>query len=411
MRELYARMAELEREGRRFAVATVVRTIGSTPQVVGAKLVVDDLGRVNGTLGGGCVEGDAFDEAKRILAGGDASLREYELTEDLAWDTGLVCGGTMWIHVEPGDTALRVSGRDLLGNMLAASAGGKPVALTTLLRRTKVRPATAGQIASTGRPAKAVQPGTGKGTTTDEAAIAGPSSTVTEFAAAGRLFVESDGRSDGTLGAAALDARAREAAAEALNRGTARTVVIGDDLELLIEPVLARPRLVIAGGGHVALALARMAGLLEYEITVVEDRAEYAERERFPAGVEIAQGEIAPTLAALNVGWNTFIVIATRGHKMDAHCLRAAVKSDARYVGLLGSKRKTVLIAKMLAGEGVPDERLRAVHAPIGLDLGGRTPAEIALSVLAELSQERFGGTGRPLRLASEVFDRALAGR
>ena len=95
-------MAELEREGRPFAVCTVVRTVGSTPQVVGAKLLVDDLGRLTGTLGGGCVEGDAFVEAKRVLANGGASLREYELTEDLAWDTGLVCGGTMWIAIEPG---------------------------------------------------------------------------------------------------------------------------------------------------------------------------------------------------------------------------------------------------------------------------------------------------------------------
>ena len=92
MREVYARMAELEREGRRFAIATVVRTSGSTPQVVGAKLLVDDLGRIVGTLGGGCVEGDAFTQAREVIASGRSSLREYELTEDLAWDTGLVCG-------------------------------------------------------------------------------------------------------------------------------------------------------------------------------------------------------------------------------------------------------------------------------------------------------------------------------
>src|SRR5438132_14399510 len=128
-------MAELEREGRRFAVATVVRTTGSTPQVVGAKLLVDDLGRLVGTLGGGCVEGDAFVEAKRVIETGDPSLREYELTEELAWDTGLVCGGTMWISIEPGERALRFAGRDLLGDVLAASAGGAPVALATLMRR------------------------------------------------------------------------------------------------------------------------------------------------------------------------------------------------------------------------------------------------------------------------------------
>src|SRR5258708_13151127 len=94
-------MAELAREGRPFAVATVVRTIGSTPQVVGAKMLIDDLGRTYGTLGGGCVEGDAFAEARRILDEGGSSLREYELTEELAWDTGLVCGGTIWVHPPP----------------------------------------------------------------------------------------------------------------------------------------------------------------------------------------------------------------------------------------------------------------------------------------------------------------------
>src|SRR3989442_6078882 len=124
-------MAELEREGRRFAIATVVRTVGSTPQVVGAKLLVDDLGRLVGTLGGGCVEGDAFVEAKRVIETGEPSLREYELTEDLAWDTGLVCGGTMWNSIEPGERVLRFAGRDLLGDVLAASGGGKPIAVAT----------------------------------------------------------------------------------------------------------------------------------------------------------------------------------------------------------------------------------------------------------------------------------------
>jgi xanthine dehydrogenase accessory factor len=221
MREVYARMAELEREGRRFAVCTVVRTVGSTPQVVGAKLLVDDLGRLTGTLGGGCVEGDAFVEAKRVLSTGDTSLREYELTEDLAWDTGLVCGGTMWISIEPGEHALRLGGRDLLGDVLAASSGGKPVALATLLHKSGH-----------------------------------------DIETRGKLFVETDGASHGSLGA--LDGSAREAALDALRQGSARTVVLDEEHELLVEPVLAKPRLVIAGGGHVGLAIAKMAAMLEY---------------------------------------------------------------------------------------------------------------------------------------------------
>jgi len=368
VREIYAKMAELEREGRRFAVCTVVRTVGSTPQVVGAKLIVDDLGRLAGTLGGGCVEGDAFVEAKRIIQTGGSSLREYELTEDLAWDTGLVCGGTMWIQIEPGERALRLGGRDLLGDVLAASSGGKPVALATLLRKN------------------------GK-----------------EIEATGKLLVETDGSAHGTVGA--HDDAARAVALDALREGTPRTVRLYDAHELLIEPVLAKPRLVIAGGGHVGLAIAKMATLLEYEVTVIDDREEFATRDRFGPGVDVVRMDMTLALRTLPIGWNTFIVIATRGHKLDASCLREAVKRDARYVGLLGSKRKTVLVAKMLRDEGVSEERIRAVHAPIGLDLGGRTPSEIALSVLAELSVERYGGTARPLRVSDELLTRTIASR
>jgi xanthine dehydrogenase accessory factor len=368
MREIYQRMAELEREGRRYAVCTVVRTVGSTPQVVGAKMIVDDLGRLTGTLGGGCVEGDAFDEAKRVLQTGETSLREYELTEELAWDTGLVCGGTMWIWIEPGERALTVGGREMLADLLVASTGGRPVALATLLEK--------------------------KGR---------------EIEPAGRLVVETDGRTAGALGRTDLDMRARDAAVEALRQGTARVVTLGDEQELLIEPVVAKPRLVVAGGGHVGLALARMASLLDYEVTVIDDRADFATRERFPEGVEVMNADMVQALETMPIGWNTFIVVATRGHKLDSHCLRAAVKTQARYVGLLGSRRKTILVERMLQGEGVPEERLREVHAPIGLDLGGRTPAEIALAIMAELSAERFGGSGRPLRLSEELYERTVA--
>lgn len=361
-------MAELEREGRRFAVCTVVRTVGSTPQVVGAKLLVDDLGRLTGTLGGGCVEGDAFVEAKRVIATGEHSLREYELTEDLAWDTGLVCGGTMWISIEPGEHALHVDDRDLLGDVLAASSGGRPVALATLLKKS-------------GR----------------------------DFEPSGKLFVETDGSLHGSLGE--LDAQVHAAALDALRQGTARTIVLDDAHEVLIEPVLAKPRLVLAGGGHVGYAIAKMAAMLDYEVTVIDDREEYASRERFGPGIDVVRMDMMEALRTLPMGWNSFIVIATRGHKLDSHCLREAVKRDVRYVGLLGSKRKTVLIAEMLRDEGVPEDRIRRVHAPIGLDLGGRTPTEIALSVLAEMSMERFGGSGRPLRIREEVLDRTLAKR
>jgi xanthine dehydrogenase accessory factor len=353
-------MAELEQALRPFAVATVVRTHGSTPQVVGAKLVVtddDERGKAAGTLGGGCVEADAIVAARTVLREGGRSLRAYELTEDLAWNTGLVCGGTMWILAERGEDALSGGGRSVLPALIGATDGGPPMAITTLLRRE-------------GR----------------------------DVAFGGRAFVDAEGSVAGSLGDAALDSRAASEALSQLPHGTPRLVSLDDHQDLLIDPVAGRPQLVVAGGGHVALAIARQASLLDFDVTILEDRPEFADPQRF-SGARVLEGDVPAAIASFGYTWSSYTVIATRGHKMDADCVLAAVKTRARYIGVLGSRRKTVLIEKMLREEGVDASRIHAIHAPVGLDLGGRTPAEIALSVMAEITQERYRATGQPLRL------------
>ena len=360
MKTIYSQMAELDGAGRPFAVATVVRTQGSTPQVAGAKLLVtaeDARGKAAGTLGGGCVEADAIVEARKVLRDGGRSLRAHDLSEELAWNTGLVCGGTMWILAERGADAFGGAADALR----AAAEGGAPVAIATLLSRT-------------GR----------------------------DLAFSGRIFVESSGRVSGSLGNGALDARATALALEQLPHATPRVVALDDTYDLFIDPVAGRPQLVVGGGGHVALAIARQAALLDFDVTVIEDRPEFAVAERF-GGARVIQGDVPATIAALEYGWSSYLVVATRGHKLDADCVLAAVKTPVRYIGLLGSRRKTVLIEKMLREEGVADDRIRAIHAPVGLDLGGRTPAEIALSVMAEITQLRYQASGRPLRDASRA--------
>jgi xanthine dehydrogenase accessory factor len=354
----YERMRSLRDDGASFAVATVVRTQGSTPQVVGAKLIVtaDQTTRPFGTLGGGCVEADAIEAARQVLGGGPRSLREYRLTEELAWNTGLVCGGTMWILAEPGEAAVTPNGEDLLDAVVDAASGGPPLAVVTRLARD------------------------GRG-----------------FAFDGRLVVLADGRLKGSFGDAALDTRAREEGLDRIRHGTPRLVTVGDGHDLLIEPVTSRPQLVIAGGGHVSKAIARQARLLGFDVTVLEDRPEFADPDRF-GGATVLSGDVAANIASLDYGPQTYLVIATRGHKLDGDCVVAAVKTNARYIGLLGSRRKTVLIEQMLREIGVDPARASAIHAPVGLDLGGRTPEEIALSVLAEITQLRYGGSGRPLR-------------
>lgn len=354
-------MVGLRQAGRRFAVATVVRTHGSTPQVAGATLVLgegEDVRAAVGTLGGGCVEADAVDTAVQVMTTGVPSLRAYQLTEDLAWNTGLVCGGTMWILVQRDDHAYSFDGTDVLADLAQASAGGAPVAIVTRLKKHGG-----------------------------------------DLMLAGRCVVSAAGTRLGSLGEAAVDTAAMDAALAQLPHGTARIVKDETDREhhdLLIEAIASRPRIVVAGGGHVALAIAHQAAALDFDVTIVEDRPEFASTERFPHAT-VLQGDVPATLGSLSYSWNSFIVIATRGHKLDADCVMQAVKTNARYIGLLGSRRKTVLIEQMLRDEGVSADRIAVIRAPVGLDLGGRTPAEIALSVMAEITQIRYHGTGSPL--------------
>lgn len=318
-------MRTLRSAGRRFAVATVVRTHGSTPQVPGAKLVLAEDGTFVGTLGGGCVEADAIDAAKKVMAEGGRSLRSYELTEDLAWNSGLVCGGTMWILAERGDDALTIDGRDVLDDLVRAAEGqGHPLAVTTTYTKTSRR---------------------------------------TEFVA--RTIAPVDGAP------------------------TPRVVSVDERHDQLIDVVAGKPRVIIAGGGHVSLAIYRQAMLLDFDVTVLEDRPHFAGKARFP-GAEVIEADVAQTIASIDYGWHSYLVIATRGHKMDGDCVLAALRTNARYVGLLGSRRKKALIEQMLKDEGIPAERISVVRSPIGLNLGGRTPAEIALAIMAEIVQERY---------------------
>jgi xanthine dehydrogenase accessory factor len=357
MTTTYQRAAELAAAGRAFALATVVRTHGSTPQTVGAKLIVteNENERPFGTLGGGCVEADAILAARQVLIDGRRVVREYRLTEELAWGTGLVCGGTMWVLAERGEAAVECCGENILGDLAAASAGGAAMTLVTRLARK------------------------GRG-----------------FAFDGRVAVRPDGRVIGTFGTPDIDQLAVAAAVAQLSRGTAKLVAQDAGHDFLIEPITARPRLIVAGGGHVSRAIARQARLLEFEVIVLEDRPAFAEPERFD-GAAVMTGDVAENIGTLEYGPQTFLVIATRGHKMDADCVMAAINTQARYIGLLGSRRKTILISDMLREAGVAEDRIAAIRAPVGLDLGGRTPAEIALSVVAEITLGRYQGTGTAL--------------
>lgn len=169
------------------------------------------------------------------------------------------------------------------------------------------------------------------------------------------------------------------------------------DVRLLFE--IARPplELIVCGGGHVGQAVAKAALLLNFRVTVIDDRADFASRERFPdERVRLVAEEFDAALRSVKITPSSHVVIVTRGHKHDEMCLREVIDSPARYVGMIGSRRRTTTIRAMLRRDGIRDELLRRVHAPIGLDIGAQTPEEIAFAILSEIILVRRGGSGEP---------------
>ncbi len=226
-----------------------------------------------------------------------------------------------------------------------------------------------------------------------------------------KMLIRRDGTILGTVGGGALEVAIIEAALEALSEGKPRLVhyglradqheqdlgVCGGDLDVFIDVIVPQATLLLIGAGHVAVPLAEMARMLGFRIVVFDDRAEYANRDRFPQADEVLVDEFGAGLRKLDITQNTWVVIATRSHESDAAALRAVIGSPAAYIGLLGSRRKVSLIFKALREAGVGEEQLARVYAPVGLDLGADTPEEIAVSIMAEMVMVRQGGTGQSL--------------
>ena len=364
MREVFHEAAAELDEGRPVVVATVVRTKGSTPQKPGAKLLVRDDGSGVGTLGGGCVEGDIWFAAQELMKrGGSAQYRDYELNEDLAAEDGLVCGGTMYFLIDPVYEA--GSYLDYAREIDAAYAGGPAVALATVTAA-----------------------GDGAGTL------------------GARLFIREDGSTEGTLGSPEMDREAVKKARDLMVHGKNEFVTMKDGPEFFVEAYTTPPQMVLCGGGHVSKAIAPLAATLGFRVFVTDDREEFANSDRFPEADIIVAEKPESALPQLPINPNTFIIIATRGHRYDNVALEAAALTPAKYVGLLGSKRKTILIYEDLIRTGLPIERIREIRSPVGLDVRGRTPEEIAVSIMAEVLMFRLGGTGQPMKIEDWRIDR-----
>jgi xanthine dehydrogenase accessory factor len=232
-----------------------------------------------------------------------------------------------------------------------------------------------------------------------------------------KILIRDDGSMVGTVGGGCVEAEVWSVAKEVMREEKPRRLhfnlnanpeydnglICGGSLDIFVEPILATPTLYLFGGGHVSLYVSKIASLAGFDTVVIDDRPAFATPERFPEAVETHAGPWEETFRKLPVSDRSYLVIVTRGHKGDLDCLRWAVTTPARYVGMIGSRRKIMEIQKILEGEGVPAEKLRRVHAPIGLDIGALTPEEIAVSIVAEMIAVR---RYTPSRVASMAFPR-----
>ena len=225
-----------------------------------------------------------------------------------------------------------------------------------------------------------------------------------------KLLVREGGNALGTLGDARLDSLITNNASRFLASRDETRMISASELDpnfpaaretnLLFERLQPAPRLVICGAGHVGASLARLAAFAGYHTTLIDDRADFLKRERFSEAqidLVVANDWSEALLKAIGNGRGVSVAVVTRGHNEDEQCLRVVVRAYPDYVGLIGSKRRTSIVIDRLRESGVPEEQIRNIHAPIGLDIGAVTPEEVALAIMAEIVAERRGGTGTPL--------------
>ncbi|MCY4367316.1 MAG: XdhC family protein [Chloroflexi bacterium] len=345
-------------------LATVVRTKGSTPQKAGSMLLVRQDGTGVGTLGGGCVEGDIWYAAREMLRNHSGpEFKDYFLNEDIAARDGLVCGGTMYFYLEPmwePDSFLDIGSR-----LINAYEGGDPVGLATVVNVPEGNPNLGA-----------------------------------------KLLLLLDGAVEGTLGSKELDDRAIAAARQVADVGSVESFSTDEGVEVFVEGFTTPPTLAVIGGGHVGKATADLANMLGYRVFIVDDRPEFSNSERFPYAEQTVVTQYERWSEDLAVNVNTFIVVATRGHRFDDMALESALTTRARYIGLMGSRRKNLMIYRRLLDQGVSLERLKEVHAPVGLDIGGLQPEELAVSIMSEIIMTRRGGKGGPMQMDEWYIDR-----
>ncbi|GII00584.1 XdhC family protein [Planobispora takensis] len=351
--------------GQTFALATVVSTFKSAPREPGAVMAVSAGGEVAGSVSGGCVEGAVYEAARQVMETGRPVLERYGVSDDDAFAVGLTCGGVLHVFVEPVNRETFPE----LAEVAAATAGRRPVAVATTVAA----------------PGTAVEPGAG--------AVLGA-----------RRVIWPD-RVSGSLGPEGLDAAVDDDARGMLAQGLTGERHYGrhgerrmDEVAVFVRSFAPPPRMLVFGAIDFAAAVARVGTFLGYHVTVCDARAVFATRKRFPDADEVVVEWPHRYLSRTEVDGRTAICVLTHDPKFDVPLLEVALRTPAGYIGAMGSRRTHDDRMKRLREAGLTEEELSRLHSPIGLDIGARTPEETAVSIAAELTQHRWGGTGMPLR-------------
>jgi len=341
--DVFTEALEAIAAGEKAALSTIVSSKGSLPMSKKAKMLVREDGRIVGTVGGGCLEADVWAEGRKVMETGEASLQHFILTEKHAGEDGLNCGGNVEIFTEP---------------VTAAS-------VEMLRCAVEVRKGRASAVLAT--------------------KVDGEAGTF-----GSKLLVIPEGASHGSLGSVVADEAVRQEVSglDAIPEDLLRVIELDVDAgkeRIFLESITPEPTLYLFGGGHVSLSIARIAASVGFRVVVIDDREAFANRDRFPMAAETLVLDMETAFDTLSVDDLSYIVAVTRGHQFDKPVVEEAVKTDAAYVGMIGSRRKIALMWKEFEAKGISRERLERVHAPIGLDIGSDSPEEIAVSVVAEL--------------------------
>jgi xanthine dehydrogenase accessory factor len=339
--ETLAHIPRWQEMGEQVATATVVRVSGSAPRPVGSRLIVTGEGEFAGSVSGGCVENAAIEESLAVLRDGRPRLVHYGITSEMAWEVGLACGGRLDVFIQPADP-------DIWRRLADLTALERPCVLLSII---------------------------GENEKAGTQAIVVPGEPSPEFPVPEAI----------TQALALLSGQA----------GPVEPVVrtLGG-YEVLLEPFMPPPQLIIFGGVDAAGPLSEMAQVLGFQTIIVDPRRAFANRERFPDADQVLVLWPGAAFEKLSVDSRTAIVILTHDPKLDEPALVGALKTPAFYIGAIGSRKTHAGRAERLVEAGAAPESLGRIHGPIGLDLGGRSIEELALSILSEIIAVRNGRPG-----------------